>query len=346
MKMMKCLGTVLLVICLIFALTACKSNNVVVDDESDADTSFVETPVTSDVSDNENADDPSDEVQPTDPQNDADVTQAPAAAQATVKATAGQTTVKAAPGQTTAKGSTAKAATTKKRVTARPRRTTPVPTTTITKTPAITAAPTTTAKYIKPMKIICVGDSITQGHNDTKNTYWTNNFQGYLDSKHTVVGYGLNGTFVQHTASQPYVNYQPYQASLLSKPDIVIIILGTNDSMTNAWTSASPETFVNDYVKLVKTYQNLPTSPTVILGLPPYALPGCKYSIRNNIIEGEIIPAIYRVAEKTGVQVIDTHTPTVNAPASWYMEDGVHPLDGARKAIAKAITDALKPITG
>lgn len=209
-----------------------------------------------------------------------------------------------------------------------------------------TAAPKKTFSASEALNIVCIGDSIT------RNGYWKNNFQGTLDSKHTVNGFGVNGSTalfagVDGGSRKPkaYVDQSEYQESLLSSPDVVVIMLGTNDSKAINWDYNTPEDFIRDYVEIVRSYQKLSTEPQVFIALPPTAFVqnAPSWQVNNENIENGIIPALYTVAQQTGARVIDTHT--ANKAYASEFTDGVHPAtDAGRLPIARAVSNAIKAI--
>ena len=80
-------------------------------------------------------------------------------------------------------------------------------------------------------KVACVGDSIT------KNGYWEDNLQKSLSTeRYEVAGFGVNGATAlaagidNDTSEKGYTLQPEYDDSLAYQPDIVVIMLGTNDT--------------------------------------------------------------------------------------------------------------------
>lgn len=83
----------------------------------------------------------------------------------------------------------------------------------------------------------CVGDSVTYGHgisNWPKNNY-TFILGTLLGGEYTVNNYGFCGYCVQSDLNKPYSSKSPYKKSLEFEPDIVIFMLGLNDSKSINW---------------------------------------------------------------------------------------------------------------
>ena len=64
----------------------------------------------------------------------------------------------------------------------------------------------------------------------------------------------------------PYWRQAQYEQSLEWNPDIVVIMLGTNDSKTFNWVHA--DAFVPDFTEFVRSYQEIDSQPRVLLATP------------------------------------------------------------------------------
>ena len=80
------------------------------------------------------------------------------------------------------------------------------------------------------IRITCVGDSITDGigASNGENAY-PSQLQKLLGDSYLVLNKGVSGTTVTRSDERAYTKTSKYQESLESNPDIVIILLGTND---------------------------------------------------------------------------------------------------------------------
>src|SRR5690349_10227050 len=83
------------------------------------------------------------------------------------------------------------------------------------------------------IKVACVGDSIT-----ALPSSWCGNLSTKLGSNYTVMNFGVSGTNLAKGVAQPYWNSAQYTPSHTFAPNIVIIMLGTNDAFTRSWSSA------------------------------------------------------------------------------------------------------------
>ena len=232
----------------------------------------------------------------------------------------------------------------------RPPTTVTAPTTTPTTYRTTDAPPLPTARPPKPtekreftetVRVVCVGDSIT------KNGYWENNLQEALPQDYVVEGFGVNAAtalrYGMKNDGTPmgFVDTEAYADSLRTVPDIVVIMLGTNDAKPINWEGDmdNPHQFIIDTTELVRTYQQMDSAPTVFLALPP-TVHRTYSTITEEALAQKVIPALRQVAKDTGAVLIDTHTATKNAAE--HFADGVHPSDAqGKKCIADAVAAAI-----
>lgn len=194
------------------------------------------------------------------------------------------------------------------------------------------------------IKVACVGDSVTYGHgikNWNKNTYPAV-LGSLLGDKYSVVNYGNSGTTVQNDADQPYTATKQYSLSLESKPDIVIFMLGSNDSKPKNWKDG--ETFKAAYIELLDKY--IETGAKVYIATSPeayYAKEGndlTSFEIAPKVVD-EIAAIQKEVAKEKGIEVIDIHALTENS-VDYFLSDCVHPNIEGAKAIAQTVATVIK----
>ena len=115
-------------------------------------------------------------------------------------------------------------------------------------------------------KVACVGDSITAPPNG-----WCSYLGMKLGSGYMAKTFGVSGTTLLKNVGQPaFSSSDQYKPSHDFAPDIVVIMLGTNDSTARNW-DAGKDHFVKDYEELIDSYTSLASKPLVILNtaLPP-----------------------------------------------------------------------------
>ncbi len=203
---------------------------------------------------------------------------------------------------------------------------------------------------IETTRVICVGDSITAA----STAYWNTNLMGKLDDSYEVLGFGVSGSTALASGRDDglalgedygFVTHDAYVQSLASDPDIVVIMLGTNDTKpvnSDRIYADNGVQFKADMIAMVKSYQELAGNPYVYIALPCtiYRERTSGSGMNDGDLVDLIIPLLIEVAEETGAGVIDVHTPTQNS--SQYFSDGVHPSsDEGRDLIATAIAGKI-----
>ena len=192
-------------------------------------------------------------------------------------------------------------------------------------------------------KIACVGDSITWGFtivNRRKYSYPAL-LQQRLGVGYEVRNFGQNDAAARFDADTPYVKKRVYQESLAWNPDVVLLMLGSNDTKRRNW---DPEIFRRDYKRIVESYQKLPSEPRVILIAPiqifqPMHIP--VLGLYSETMENGVRPAIREIAAEMGLELVDL----VNLfTDSKYMMDGVHPQREGARMLEEAIFNGIRDI--
>lgn len=80
------------------------------------------------------------------------------------------------------------------------------------------------------VKVACVGDSITEGLCSTEGQSYPTQLQEILGSDFEVKNFGVSGRTLLKKGDYPYWNESAYTESKNFLPDVVIIMLGTNDT--------------------------------------------------------------------------------------------------------------------
>lgn len=185
-------------------------------------------------------------------------------------------------------------------------------------------------------RIACIGDSITWGFTllSRRSTSYPAVLQQLLGPDFEVRNFGYNDASARFDADTPYVSKKVYTRSLEWAPDIVLLMLGSNDTKRRNWDS---EVFRRDYRKLVQSYLDLPSKPRVILIAPirifqPLHIP--VLGLYSDTMEEGVRPAIREIAAEMGLELVDL---VDLFPDSQYMMDGVHPQATGAKMLAEAI---------
>jgi len=183
------------------------------------------------------------------------------------------------------------------------------------------------AVYADDIRISCVGNSITQ----YKVEYPGNDQNAYptqlgilLGEGYVVQNFGHHSKTALKNGDVPYWDAQVLTDALNSEPDIVTIMLGTNDSKPVNW--AFKDEFKDDYIALIDTFRSLPSNPEIYVCLPAPAT-SSKYTISGDTIANEIIPILLEIIQEKNTKMIDCHTFFTGKEYLSY--DGIHPtLEG------------------
>ena len=192
------------------------------------------------------------------------------------------------------------------------------------------------------IKVACVGDSITYGHGITnwpKNNYPTL-LQGLVGDKYHVNSYGVSGRAVQPNSDQPYTALPHYQESLAYDADIVVFMMGTNDSKPENWHGA--DAFKADLLSLLDSYGDaeiIICTPAASFFVDGQTEGLARHDIQPAVVE-EIAQIVRDVAAERGCTLIDIHTLTAEHP-EWFAKDGIHPSNDGAAAIAQTVADVI-----
>ncbi len=154
--------------------------------------------------------------------------------------------------------------------------------------------------------------------------------------------FGVNARAVQQAADFSYRSSAAFGQSGAFGPDIVLIMLGTNDSRRHNWKGAEP--FSHDYRALVAHYRSLASSPRVWLLTPPALFRlGRSAKVRYGMDDAairEMCCAIESIGRELGCGIIDVNRITAGHPEAFRF-DGVHPGSAGATLIAQAVSEAL-----
>lgn len=189
-------------------------------------------------------------------------------------------------------------------------------------------------------KVICVGDSITYGQGvltERKTMSYPALVGSGLGAEYQVVNYGLCNRTLLSSGNMPYGEEAFAEESLQSGADIVLIMLGTNDSKSGNWDAGK---YQEEYVQFVQAYLNMESSPEVYVMIPPKVfLAEEDGSCSDTTIREEVAPIIREAAAETGVGLIDLYALTEAHP-EWFADE-LHPNAEGNQAIAEEICRVL-----
>lgn len=183
------------------------------------------------------------------------------------------------------------------------------------------------------IRVACVGDSLTQL------TGYPFELEKQLGRKDYIVrNFGVGSTAVSLDSDTAYMDTTAFQNALEFQPEIVIIMLGTNDAQPSF--HIRNVTFVGDYMQLVAEFQKLSNDPEIWIVLPPPIFNDQGGKISSEYFANILIPLIEQVANEANLPLIDVYSALAGYPE--YFPDGVHPTSEAAELIAIEVYKAIK----
>jgi len=205
------------------------------------------------------------------------------------------------------------------------------------------AALTPAAAAEEKIRVACCGDSITEGW--TSSDLDTCSYPGQLgkmldESRYEVKNYGAGGRCALKEAGDYKAYWDErdfYKASLVYKPNVVILMLGTNDVVCNQWQEDGAN-YRADLADLVRSYQALESHPTVYLCTPCYSTDASHTEKIQNVAA----PIVREVASETGATLVDVNEYTKNYAAEGGLNpDGIHLSDDGYLRLAGYFYDVI-----
>jgi acyl-CoA thioesterase-1 len=200
------------------------------------------------------------------------------------------------------------------------------------------AALTWPAAAAEPIRVACVGDSITEGvgaANRAQDAYPAV-LGRLLGETCEVKNFGVSGATLLRKGDKPYWRLGKFHLASAFEPQIVVIKLGTNDTKPQNW--KHQDEFAKDYGDLLDHFAALPSKPKVwaCLPVPVYET---RWGIDEGRLKEGILPVIRRVAEEKKVPLIDLYAALSGKPELF--PDKIHPNTEGAVLIAKTVHTAL-----
>lgn len=205
-------------------------------------------------------------------------------------------------------------------------------------------------EYTDPLpgqiRVACVGDSITYGHGiyNWPEENYPKVLARLLGRRYHVQSFGVCGRCVQDDTDQPYRQEARYRRSLEYGADILVFMMGTNDSKPENWHGEAA--FRTAAEALLEDYCRDGGTPKIFLCTPATAFfaEGCTGSVtRFDVQPGtvDVVAKIIReIAAEKGYPIVDIHTVTASHP-EWFKADSVHPDNAGAAAIAQAVAEKI-----
>lgn len=203
------------------------------------------------------------------------------------------------------------------------------------------AAMTSLAAAPPPVRVACVGDSITYGDQiaNRKRDAYPAVLERLSKGRVLTGNFGVNGaTAIATLPFRSWSDTTACQEALAFAPDVVVIMLGINDTAHPNLHNRYP----GDLRRLVERFQGLASAPRLFLcTLTPIAGAPLNAPV-NQLIRETLNPAIRAVAAQTGAAIIDISP--VFANRADLFPDGLHPNADGAELIARTVLAALDEV--
>ncbi|MEA3224319.1 MAG: GDSL-type esterase/lipase family protein [Planctomycetota bacterium] len=194
-------------------------------------------------------------------------------------------------------------------------------------------------------RVACLGDSITFGARarNPKTDSYPAQLARMLGDEYVVNNYGIGGaTLIKK--GRPCIRQKVAEA-VHFQPHIVIIMLGTNDTVSRNWKHI--DDFSDNANELISLFRRLPTKPTIFFCSPTDMIletEGLTRERIDNLKERkprlhELIPIIKDIAEQNRVEFLDMNRLLQGKPD--LLTDGVHPNADEYRLLAEEFHKAL-----
>jgi len=211
------------------------------------------------------------------------------------------------------------------------------------------------------IRISAIGDSITAGVCSRETHGYPAVLQTLLGSGYNVSNYGNSGKtmLTQGLCGPPpssncsYVGTPTWPEALVSKPDLVTIMLGTNDAKEFNWfgiQNNQADSYLLDYITMIHKLKTLtPVPKVIVLTLVPLYAPypyDMNSTVINDILSGDG-GLLFQLAALEADGIIDVHSAFVKAGFAPNITcDGCHPVDEGYEFIAQVLAQSIKGLMG
>lgn len=190
----------------------------------------------------------------------------------------------------------------------------------------------------KPIKIACVGNSITQGPGRDHPDSYPLQMQEILGEAYDVKNFGVSGRTLLKKGDFPYWNEPQFEEVKSFAPDILVIMLGTNDSKPQNWTYKTE--FRKDYLDMIAAFRETMPADGKVYVVMPVPVTKDNFGITAEVMNNEQRMMIIDIARSSGAELIDLYTPLMDKAE--LLPDGVHPNTEGLGIMAAAVARAIR----
>ncbi|MEB2776123.1 GDSL-type esterase/lipase family protein [Algoriphagus sp. D3-2-R+10] len=189
-----------------------------------------------------------------------------------------------------------------------------------------------------PIKVACVGNSITQGPGRDNPESYPLQMQAILGDAYEVANFGVSGRTLLRKGDYPYWNEPQFQQVKDFQADILVIMLGTNDSKPQNWKYASE--FRQDYLDMIAEFKKTMPADGKVYVIMPVPVTRENFGITPEVMNNEQRMMIMDIARDSGSELVDLYTPLMDKAD--LLPDGVHPNTEGLGIMASVIARAIR----
>ncbi len=193
------------------------------------------------------------------------------------------------------------------------------------------------------IRIGCIGNSITYGSglSDPETDCFPAQLQIMLEEGFgdtcSVQNFAVSGRTMLKNGDYPIWDEKEFASGYMYAPDILLILLGTNDSKPQNWDSCGHE-FYDDYVSMIDTFSLRNPFIKFIVCYPPPAFEE-NWGIRDSVIVHGVIPAIDSVLDIRDAIFVDFYNPLIDSVHLF--PDKIHPSIEGSAVMARIVFDKV-----
>lgn len=193
----------------------------------------------------------------------------------------------------------------------------------------------------RPVKVACIGNSITYGmtiDNREANSYPAQ-LQQMLGDRYVVGNFGKNGATLLNKGHRPYMAQEEFRQALEFEPDIAVIHLGINDTDPRDYPDYG-DFFVSDYVGLIDSLRSVnPRMRVIVANLSPLLSTHPRFLAGTRAWRDSIRSLVPIVAQTAGAELIDFNDGLRDHPE--FIHDGIHPNAQGAEILAQTVYGAV-----
>jgi len=198
------------------------------------------------------------------------------------------------------------------------------------------------------VRIAFMGNSITIGaglSNPTVDAYpgQVSTMLSEIYGDTCVIGnFAVSGRTLLKNGDVPIWNEKQYNDSWNFAPDIVFILLGTNDTKPQNWGLYENE-YYSDYQSMIDSFKVRNPRVKFMCGFPPPCYErvnlGNVWFINDSIILNGVIPIVDSIASVNNADIVDFYHPLLDS--AYLFPDKVHPNVVGSKVMAQLVVDKM-----